>query len=180
MGKDLQLRPEDFRNAWPHALARAMNEATQILDRIDAIESFQTAHQDRLEVLGEKMPAAIRAAENILTKGGQSVAKVIEESTERTLNEIAAISAQVQSDVQTTMETSHAEMEARIQGLLTSQVNFMAMIEKSFEENRLAMRQLKDEIIEERVKLLQAKTSASGGPLSRLMTRITDKSKSMW
>lgn len=153
---DLHIRAEDYRDAWPQALARSMHAASDLLDRITDISDSQTVHQDRLEVLGSKMPTAIRAAEDILIQRGDAFGQVIDASMERALDSIATLSAQVEHDIQ----TAGAQMRQEAAILVATQQRFTKGIEmllSNFDYERKDHKALADLVVRQAEELAQVR-----------------------
>lgn len=61
MSSDVDLRPEDFRKAWPTALVIALREASDLLNKVETIkESIDTSNESAIAV-AEKLPEIVKA-----------------------------------------------------------------------------------------------------------------------
>lgn len=58
------IREDDFRRAWPNALALAMQEADRVIDRVEALQqSVASANKTAVEIV-EMLPVVVRTFKN--------------------------------------------------------------------------------------------------------------------
>lgn len=66
-----QLRPEDFRRLWPHALAAAMREAGEVAQELRQVsDRVEVSTQQTLTLL-QQLPALVTAIQSTLRRGSE-------------------------------------------------------------------------------------------------------------
>lgn len=94
---DEGLRPEDFRRAWPTALARAMREAGELTHQIEqASEKVEAANRDAL-LIAELLPKMVEALRVKMHEEGE---KLLQNSKE----ELSTARAEIQALLEKTIE----------------------------------------------------------------------------
>lgn len=149
MNEELKLRPEDFRQSWARALHVAMHEGTNILDRVDVILEYLTVHQERLDVLGNKMPAAIRAAQDVLEQSGASACESIEQSTAKAVHQLEVVGLKIRQEI----ELASAESGRKALELASTQTKLnesMTTFLLSLEKERKDLVQMRSVVAKER------------------------------
>lgn len=136
---DIQIRASDFRRSWPNALARAMHSAATMIDRVELIESLQAEHQNRLEALGAKMPAAIRSTEERLTKCIAAAESSFQGAADSVLEKIEASGQSIHNNLHVTLAKVRAECTA----LTSSQLKFSEMMVQFMAANEMERQDIK-------------------------------------
>lgn len=136
---DIQIRASDFRRSWPNALARAMHAAATMIDRVELIESLQAEHQNRLEALGAKMPAAIRSTEERLTKCIAAAESSFQGAADAVLEKIEASGQIIHDNLHVTL----AQVRAECTALASSQLKFSEMVIQFMAANEMERQDIK-------------------------------------
>ncbi len=76
MNADLQIRGEDFRKAWPNALAISLREAAQLADQLEVTK-------DSVVELAKKTPLMLQAADDRLAASTNLMIQKIDEASQK-------------------------------------------------------------------------------------------------
>ncbi len=76
MNADLQIRGEDFRKAWPNALAISLREAAQLADQLEVTK-------DSVVELAKKSPWMLQAADDRLAASTNLMIQKIDDASQK-------------------------------------------------------------------------------------------------
>ena len=133
MNADLQIRGEDFRKAWPNALAIALNEAAQLS------EQLQETKNSVVE-LAKKTPLMLQAADDRLAESTNLMIRKIDEASQKFRLEIGL------------EHESLVKTHAQILDLIATQLNQLQAAKKDADLQLANVRKERVELEEERKK----------------------------
>ncbi len=133
MNADLQIRGDDFRKAWPNALAIALREAAQLSEQLQETK-------DSVVELAKKTPLMLQAADDRLAASTNLMIQKIDEASQKFRLEIGL------------EHESLVKTHAQILELIATQLNQLEVAKKDADLQLASVRKERAEFREEKKK----------------------------
>lgn len=149
MNDELQIRAEDFKKAWPNALARAMGEASSLLAQLSETNLAVGETKDKMVKLAQIVPAAIQQAEEKLDLVVSEIISGLDRKADLTVARIADAESHL-------VDATHLAIHALNEAVTAAQTAAEAANTESVAGQTKFLMELKDE----RLALVSARSAA--------------------